>query len=678
MKNTSSNKFVLNCLGCLGLLANQVQLLSVVRQNIIILAASFVVACGQVDMVETLTQSSSLAPASDSRAIVVDVTSTLSSGSYGTGQVIPVVVTFSRTLTTTGSPRILLNTSPARYANYFSGSGTTSLTFYYTVQAGDASAILDYTSTTSLEKNSGTLIDSDGKTALTNFSAPGVPFSLSHNRNIRIDTTAPTVPTGLALSSPSSSPDRDNTPTIAVSGVVSGDTVKLYSDITCATEVASGIASGTSINLTAFTLFDGTYNFYAKSIDAANNASSCSTDTFAYILERQFSFISGDKKASRNGVEGKASHGTKGVAAASNFPGGRQSAAVWTDGSGNLWLFGGYLKNSNYMNDLWKYDVSTGLWTWISGPNSSAGAVENFGTLGVASASNLPPPRGGGTTGGSGGVFTTIGDGTASWVDNSGNFWIFGGYGKIGSSYGFLNDLWKFDVSTSQWTWMGGANSIDSAATYGVKGTPSTSNIPGARTPATYWKDGSGNFWVFGGRIAGTNTYNDLWRYNPSTGEWTWMKGTNTANGATVKTTLGSGDATTTPSSRLSTHGAYDGNGNLWLFGGSSLWEYYNDLWRYNVASNTWIWEAGANAFSDTASPASYGTIQVENVSNIPGARGSGKMQYDGAGYLWLSFGAGYTETEFGNLSDTWKFNLSNNRWTWVSGSKIANTPGTC
>jgi hypothetical protein len=43
----------------------------------------------------------------------------------------------------------------------------------------------------------------------------------------------------------------------------------------------------------------------------------------------------------------------------SNVPGARYVAISWTDGSGNLWLFGGQGYDSSgsdgYLNDLWEY-----------------------------------------------------------------------------------------------------------------------------------------------------------------------------------------------------------------------------------------------------------------------------------------------------------------------------------
>jgi len=89
-------------------------------------------------------------------------------------------------------------------------------------------------------------------------------------------------------------------------------------------------------------------------------------------------------------------YGTQGAASASNVPGARFSASSWTDSSGNFWLFGGSGYDSTggagYLNDLWQYSPSTGLWTWVSGGNGD-NASGLYGTQGTASASNEPGAR---------------------------------------------------------------------------------------------------------------------------------------------------------------------------------------------------------------------------------------------------------------------------------------------
>lgn len=63
-------------------------------------------------------------------------------------------------------------------------------------------------------------------------------------------------------------------------------------------------------------------------------------------------------------VNAKGVYGTRGVAAATNVPGAREQMAIWTDGGGNVWLFGGEGHNVSgadpgtpQWNDLWKYPI---------------------------------------------------------------------------------------------------------------------------------------------------------------------------------------------------------------------------------------------------------------------------------------------------------------------------------
>ena len=69
-------------------------------------------------------------------------------GVYAAGTTIPITVTFSEAVTVTGTPQLTLNDGAV--VNYTSGSGTTTLTFNYTVAAGQNTADLDYASTAAL------------------------------------------------------------------------------------------------------------------------------------------------------------------------------------------------------------------------------------------------------------------------------------------------------------------------------------------------------------------------------------------------------------------------------------------------------------------------------------------------------------------------------------------------
>ena len=123
---------------------------------------------------------------------VASVSASLADGSYNIGQIVPVTVTFSEVVNVTGTPRLTLSTgSPASTAvNYSTGSGTAVLSFYYTVVAGNASPDLNYSSTTALALNGGTIKDTAGNSAVLTLAAPGSAGSLGANKAIVISTTA--------------------------------------------------------------------------------------------------------------------------------------------------------------------------------------------------------------------------------------------------------------------------------------------------------------------------------------------------------------------------------------------------------------------------------------------------------------------------------------------------------
>ncbi len=261
--------------------------------------------------------------------------------------------------------------------------------------------------------------------------------------------------------------------------------------------------------------------------------------------------------------------GTKGVAAAANRPGGRAEAtARWVDPQGNLWLFGGlgYASNATLgtLNDLWKYDPITNMWTWMAGDNF-ANQGDVYGTQGVAAATNKP-----------GGRWVW-----ASWADQVGNLWLFGGSGQGGT---LKDDLWKFDTNTNLWTWMKGTNGTGSSAgTYGVKCvTAATNNPPGTYENRMCWTDDCGNLWLGFGEKR-----NDLWKYSPATNNWTWIYGTAAVNQAGVYGTKGVAAPTNVPGERRGGfHYRRNNTNEFWVFAGATnvgngarndLWVYYPD-----------------------------------------------------------------------------------------------------
>ncbi len=368
-------------------------------------------------------------------------------------------------------------------------------------------------------------------------------------------------------------------------------------------------------------------------------------------------------------------YGTEGTFAAGNTPGGRDSAASWTDSSGNIWLFGGEGIDANgdadgfvNLNDLWEFNPSTKQWAWIAGSSTvtGGGIAGVYGTEGSFASGNLP--------------------GSRTWPattkpDSSGNIWLFGGDG-YGASGGLsdLNDLWKFNPSTKQWAWMSGSTTGGQLGVYGTEGTPAAGNVPGARDSGSSWVDSSGNIWLFGGEGFGSGGYwtvlNDLWKYSPSSGEWTWMGGSSAGTVAGTYGTLGTPAAGNIPGSRTNPSVWTDSSGNFWLFGG---WGYdstdavgwLNDLWKYNPSTNQWTWMGGSNTVgSNGGQPGVYGTLGTPAAGNIPGGRQSSTNWTDSSGNFWLAGGWGFSSADVqGYMNDVWEYLPASNKWAWMGGS---------
>jgi N-acetylneuraminic acid mutarotase len=407
----------------------------------------------------------------------------------------------------------------------------------------------------------------------------------------------------------------------------------------------------------------------------------------------EWTWVGGPQTPSADGV-----YGQQGQASPTNWPGARQSAPVWRDSSGNLWLFGGYGYDSSHvgggagdLNDLWMYNILTNEWIWMGGSSSfpSAGSgsctAGVFGSMGIAASGNTP----GGNFGGQ------------AWTDTKGNFWLFSGSQCDSSGNpGGLNDLWMYSPITGEWTWVAGQDVISPLdqylGVYGTLGEASGSNTPGNRIQGATWTDLSGKFWLFGGVGPDSVTsaplpLNDLWMFSPVSQEWTWEGGPDTvavtgliAGNPGVYAAQGSLNPDNQPGSRAQATTWTDSKGNLWMFGGFgndsttadnlSL----NDLWMYSIASGEWNWVGGPSTVTQgLGMPGVYGTQGTPASSNWPGGRSEANAWVDGSGIFWLFGGNGYdNDGEFGVLDDLWKYNPSSGNWTWVAGSNTADPTG--
>ncbi|MCB2384391.1 tandem-95 repeat protein [Shewanella sp. SR1] len=125
---------------------------------------------------------------------VTSISSSTADGTYKKDSLISIQVNFDEVVNVIGTPQLTLETGATdRTINYTGGTGSSTLTFTYTVQAGDVSADLDYISTTALALNGSTIRDAAGNNAILTLATPGAANSLGNNKALVIDGVAPTV-----------------------------------------------------------------------------------------------------------------------------------------------------------------------------------------------------------------------------------------------------------------------------------------------------------------------------------------------------------------------------------------------------------------------------------------------------------------------------------------------------
>jgi PKD repeat protein len=347
--------------------------------------------------------------------------------------------------------------------------------------------------------------------------------------------------------------------------------------------------------------------------------------------------------------------GILGVADILNTPPALYSPFVWTDLNGYFWLYGG-ARYSNQTNNiysaLWKFDPLINTWTWVNG-SSAIGAAPVYGTIGIPSPTNQPGAR----------AFAGL-----SWIENN-NLWLYGG----GNYVNDFSDLWKYDIGTGEWTCMGNFGYFPQ---HGVQGTGSPSNSPGIRSETSAaFTDGSSNLWFFGGQSF-LGSYNDVWKYEMSTGNWVWMQGDTTGGLPGTLADYGPmgvfGNIYTPGSRNVYAHWQ-DANGNLWIFGGGNPYALiYADLWQFDPDINQWAWMGG-----DTT--AFYGGNFISTCDTINDNLSRGVVEnraswIDKAGNMW-KIGGG-SNNMYATVNDLWVYNPSLQKWVWVDGTSASNPNG--
>lgn len=207
---------------------------------------------------------------------------------------------------------------------------------------------------------------------------------------------------------------------------------------------------------------------------------------------------------------------------ASDSPGARECHSAIGIGS-NMYVFGGTSDITSVMNDLWVLDTTSDDGSWKALSPSGGAPLARYCHSAV-----------------------TIGS----------VMYMFGGYDGVNS----LNDIWRFDPQYSDnglWTEMNPALDLP-LARYG-------------HTAVMLNTNSSEKMYIFGG-YDGNSYMNDVWEYDPASGEGAWTKKVPTG---------------TYPAVRYR-HTAVSINSKMYVFGGyNSASGALSDLWEYDPSSGT-------------------------------------------------------------------------------------------
>jgi hypothetical protein len=255
-------------------------------------------------------------------------------------------------------------------------------------------------------------------------------------------------------------------------------------------------------------------------------------------------------------------------------------------------------------------------------------------------------------------------------VDAAGNVFEYGGIGQSTIIHATPDrhsfGLYEYVAARNSW--------VDLTP----RGTPPSQSWPQGREDHGFaYEPSTGDFYVFAGEGQGDASLNDMWRYDERTHLWTQLEPRFAAGAAIDAREI----YNITP----------DNHGGIWLFGGAYLfdakgkrapWTYVNDLWRYDVAGNTWQLVAGrANAY-DPLMPVPrhyYGQAAdaqgnfyvlggyVSDVGDPPYFSDDVNSLYAQVSVFYPVGGAtGYVTYA---LEDFWQFSATRHRWVDMSSA---------
>jgi hypothetical protein len=227
----------------------------------------------------------------------------------------------------------------------------------------------------------------------------------------------------------------------------------------------------------------------------------------------------------------------------------------------SFFIYGGYYwETDKNLGDLWRYNVTSGMWAWLHGTNQLNSLGNGNGN--VSQSELFPACRS-----------------NPGWTyDQEKRILYFnGGY----TEYVASADVWSYSVDDNIFTMLGGVQGYVGTAVYGAPGEYGPSFIPQARYGNSLVLNSTSQIlYMTHGSSKTGNVLADFWGFDLKTRQFGWIYGVfqyNVAGNAGLKGVIA---PTNLPPAMLYLFGFYS-RSRMYLFGGKRSSTYYNTVWEF-------------------------------------------------------------------------------------------------
>lgn len=159
--------------------------------------------------------------------------------------------------------------------------------------------------------------------------------------------------------------------------------------------------------------------------------------------------------------------------------------------------------------------------------------------------------------------------------------------------------MYRYTRYTRQWVLLHGGVIPNTSPVYGARGVSDSAVSPGGRQGScTAVDSNNGRLLLFGG--VQLNRFGELWGYNPSINQFTWIAGAQGSSNYPTYTQGAIGGGLSALGNRQFPS-CWFWNNSIVVFAGQTNAGSANDIWKYSFNNDTWVWLKGSSQIGTAA-----------------------------------------------------------------------------